>query len=85
MTPNRHFNSYKEGQDLEFLRAYCMEHGERRVMERDETLKEAGAPVQWVAYVERGCFKYIVHNDKEGKDYCPVFSFEGELVVNYPT
>ena len=38
MTPNKHFNSYKEGLDLEFLRAYCMEHGERRVMERGEML-----------------------------------------------
>ena len=27
MTPNKHYNSYKEGLDLEFLRDYCMEHG----------------------------------------------------------
>ena len=40
--PNKHFNTYKEGQDLEFLREYCMEHGEQRVMERGETLEEAG-------------------------------------------
>ncbi len=39
MTPNKHFNTYKEGLDLEFLREYCMEHGERRVMERGETLE----------------------------------------------
>jgi len=44
-----------------------MEHGERRVMERGETLEEAGEPAQWVAYVERGCFKYMVHNDEEGR------------------
>ncbi len=56
---NKHFNTYKEGLDLEFLRAYCMEHGERRVMERGETLEEAGEPAQWVAFVERGCFKYM--------------------------
>ena len=47
--PNKHFNTYKEGLDLEFLREYCMEHGERRVMERGETLEEAGEPTQWVA------------------------------------
>ena len=41
---NKHFNTYKEGLDLEFLREYCMEHGERRVMERGETLEEAGEP-----------------------------------------
>ena len=42
MTQQKQFNSYKEGLDLEFLRVYCMEHGERRVMERGETLEEAG-------------------------------------------
>ena len=24
---NKHFNTYKEGLDLEFLWEYCMEHG----------------------------------------------------------
>ena len=61
-----------------------MEHGERRVMERGETLEEAGEPAQWVAYVERGCFKYMVHNDEEGKDYCTGFAFEGEFVSDFP-
>ena len=82
--PNKQFNSYKEGLDLEFLRAYCMEKGERRVMERGETLEEAGEPAQWVAFVERGCFKYMVHNDEEGKDYCTGFAFEGEFVADFP-
>jgi hypothetical protein len=27
MTMNKHFNSYKEGLDLEFLRKFSMEHG----------------------------------------------------------
>ena len=81
---NEHFNSYKKGLDLEFLRKHCMEHGERRVMERGETLEEAGEPSRWVAYVEQGCFKYMVHNDEEGKDYCTGFAFEGEFVADYP-
>lgn len=69
--PNKHFNTYKEGLDLEFLREYCMEHGERRTFLRGETLEEAGEPAQWVAFVERGCFKYMVHNDEEGiVSYC---------------
>ena len=41
MTPNKQFNTYKEGLDLEFLREYCMEHGERRTFLRGETLEEA--------------------------------------------
>jgi CRP-like cAMP-binding protein len=64
---NKQFNTYKEGLDLEFLREYCMEHGERRTFLRGETLEEAGEPAQWVAFVERGCFKYMVHNDEEGR------------------
>ena len=64
---NKHFNTYKEGLDLEFMREYCMEHGERRTFERGETQEEAGEPAQWVAYVERGCFKYMVHNDEDGR------------------
>ena len=81
---NKHFNTYKEGLDLEFLREYCMEHGERRSFLRGETLEEAGEPAQWVAFVERGCFKYMVHNDEEGKDYCMGFAFESEFASDFP-
>ena len=79
MKQNKHFNSYKEGLDLEVLRRYCEEHGEERMFERGETLEDVGEPAQWVAFVERGCFKYMVHrsatketlgsskNDEEGR------------------
>ena len=53
-------------------------------MERGETLEEAGEPAQWVAFVERGSFKYMVHNDEEGKNYCTGFAFEGEFVADFP-
>ena len=81
---NKHFNTYKEGLDLEVLRQYCMEHGEVRTFLRGETLEDVGEPAQWVAFVERGCFKYMVHNDEEGKDYCTGFAFEGEFVADFP-
>ena len=84
MEQNKQFNTYKEGLDLEVLRRYCVEQGERRVMERGETLEDVGEPAQWVAFVERGCFKYMVHNDEEGKDYCTGFAFEGEFVADFP-
>ena len=82
---NKHFNTYKEGLDLEFLREYCMKHGERRSFLRGETLEEAGKPAQWVAYVERECFKYMAHrsalmtfslskNDEEDKNYYTGFA-----------
>ena len=78
------FNLYKDGLDLEFLRHYCMEHGEERLLKRGEIFEDAGKPSQYVAYVERGCFKYMVNNEEEGKDYCTGFAFEGEFVADYP-
>ena len=80
----KHFNSYKEGLDLEFLRQYCLEHGEVKMMEQGEALEKAGEPARWIAYVEQGFFKYMVHNDKANKDCCTGFAFEGELVADYP-
>ena len=35
---DKQFNTYKEGLDLEFLREYCMEHEERRMIECGEML-----------------------------------------------
>ena len=43
---HKHFNSYKEGLDLEFLRDYCIEHGETRLMKRGEVFEKAGRFVQ---------------------------------------
>jgi len=80
----KHFNSYKEGLDLEALQRYCMMHGEERTFERGETLEDVGEPAQWAAFVEQGCFKYMVHNDEDGKDYCTGFAFEGEFVADFP-
>lgn len=81
---NKHFNFYKDGLNLEFLRVFCMEHGNTRIMKRGDIFEEAGNPSQYVAYVERGHFKYMVHNNEDGKDYCTGFAFEGEFVANYP-
>ena len=78
------FNLYKDGLDLEFLRLYCVEHGEERLLKRGEIFEDAGKPSQYVAYVERGCFKYMVNNEEEGKNYCTGFAFEGEFVADYP-
>ena len=71
---NKDFNTYKEGLDLEVLRQYCMEHGEVRTFLRGETLEEAGEPAQWVAYVERGCFKYMVHRSATKPSTCSTSS-----------
>lgn len=69
---------------MDSLRLYCVEHGEERLLKRGEIFEDAGKPSQYVAYVERGCFKYMVNNEEEGKDYCTGFAFEGEFVADYP-
>lgn len=48
--PNKHFNTYKEGLNLEFLRKYCMEYGEVRTFLRGDTLEEMGKPPQLMAF-----------------------------------
>ena len=53
------FNSYQDGLDLELLRRYCMEQGEVRLLKRGEIFEDADKPSKYVAYVERGCFKYM--------------------------
>ena len=78
------FNLYKDGLDLDSLRLYCMKHGEERLLKRGEIFEDAGNQSKYVAYVERGCFKYMVNNQEEGKDYCTGFAFEGEFVADYP-
>ena len=82
MTHN--FNSYIRGLDLEFLKTYCMEKGKLLSLSRGEILEDVGKPAQWVAYVVKGCFKYIVRNEVEAKDYITGFVFEREFVADYP-
>ena len=78
------FNLYKDGLDLNFCVFTGVEHGEERLLKRGEIFEDADKPSQYVAYVERGCFKYMVNNEEEGKDYCTGFAFEGEFVADYP-
>ena len=37
-----HFNTYKEKLNLEFLRQYCLEHGEVKTFEQGEALEKKG-------------------------------------------
>jgi hypothetical protein len=42
MTPNKHFNTYKEGLDQKFQREYCMERG--KTLEDVSELSGLGKP-----------------------------------------
>ena len=79
-----HFNSYKQGLDLQFLKELCLSRGTVRQMQKGDFLEDIGQPSRWIGFITKGCLKYIVHNDAEGKDYITGFAFEGELVGDYP-
>ena len=70
----------KNSIDIEALSEFCEREGKEVTYRKGDQLEREGEPAQWVAFVERGCFKYMVHNDEEGKDYCTGFAFESEPV-----
>ena len=61
-----HFNTYKEELNLEFLRQFCLEHGEVKTFEQGEALEKVGEASRWIAYVEGGYFKYMVNKASGG-------------------
>ena len=80
-----HFNTYKEELNLEFLRQFCLEHGEAKTFKQGEALEKVGEASRWIAYVESGYFKYMVNKASGGgKSVCTGFAFKGEFVANYP-
>lgn len=84
MIQKQQFNTYKNEVDLNFLREYCIEHGEKRTMKRGETLENAGEPAKYVAYIKHGFFKYSVRNEESGEYFCGGFVFEDEFVADFP-
>ena len=81
---DKDFNTYKDGLDLEILQRYCMEHGTEKTFQRGEALESEGHQSYWLGFIVQGCFKYIVHNDVEQKDYITGFAFTGEFVGDFP-
>ena len=71
--------------DLETLREFCKREGETVIYRKGDQLEHEGDPAQWLAYVERGCFKYVTHGISDDREHITWFSFEGEFVVDYPT
>lgn len=77
-------NSYRKEIDLYPLQRYCLSNRKELSMPRGATFQQSGAPSRHIAYIEKGCFKYTVHNHADGKDYITGFAFEGEFVADYP-
>ena len=69
---------------MERLRLFFGQEGEAVTFCKGERLECEGEPSKWIAYVERGCFKYVKRGISDCKPHITWFSFEGELVADYP-
>ena len=69
--------------DLQRLHDFCEQEGERVTYRKGDQLEREGDPARWLAFVERGCFKYVTHGISDDKAHITWFSFEGEFVVDY--
>ena len=78
------FNSYIEGLDLTPLADYCVNHGRLTQYAKGDYFIKTGERSRYVGFVEKGYFKYLVHNPFEQKDYISGFAFEREFVGDYP-
>lgn len=77
-------NSYQVGVNLDFLRQYCISNGKMQILRRGDIFQQISNPSHNIGYIEKGCFKYIVHNYAEKKDHITGFAFENEFVADYP-
>ena len=53
------YNTSTLESELARLREYCEQKGEVIDYRKGEQLEREGDPARWLAYVERGCFKYV--------------------------
>ena len=78
------FNSYTIGLDLVSFKEYCKNHGKRLKFSRGDMFEIAGAQANTMGFVANGCFKYMVRNETDGKDYITGFAFDDEFVGDFP-
>ena len=75
----------KNKMDLRVLRKFCEHEGEKVEYRKGDAFEHEGEPARWLAYVSKGCFKYVTRGYRDGKEHFTWFSLEGEFVVDYPT
>lgn len=78
------FNTYTIGLDLSFLKDYCTHHGRLAHYSKGDYFVKTGETSRFIGYVDKGCFKYIVRNVAERKDFITGFAFDNEFVGDYP-
>ena len=79
------FNTSTLRTELARLREYCEREGEAVMFNKGDQMEHEGDLARWLAFVERGCFKYVIRGLSDDKAHITWFSFEGEFVVDYPT
>lgn len=82
LSPNLR-NSYCGRLDLEPLRDFCREYGERIELPRRTSFQRAGERDMRIAYIERGGVCYLGAAD-DGRRRIVGFGFEGGFAVDWP-
>ena len=80
----QHYNTPPHNIDLQQLYDYCEQHGEVACYEKGEQMEQEGEQPKWFAFVQKGYFKYMVRGMSDGCDHIAWFSFEDEVVGDYP-
>ena len=82
-TMEEKYQSTEHSIDRGRLHEFIRQHGEAVDYQRGERLETEGEPARWLAFVERGQFKYVEHDD-DGRGHSTWFSLTGEFVGAYP-
>ena len=69
--------------DLQRLREFCEQVGKVATYHKGEQFEREGDPARWLGFVTEGCFKYVQHGT-DNKEHITWFSFEDEIVCDYP-
>ena len=69
--------------DLQRLREFCEQEGKVATYHKGEQFEREGDPARWLGFVTEGCFKYVQYGT-DNKEHITWFSFEDEIVCDYP-
>ena len=79
------FKKTDNGIALRALREFCRKEGEAVAYRKGEQFEREGDPARWFGFVTEGCFKYVTYGISDDREHITWFSFEGEIVADYPT
>ena len=74
----------KNSIDIEALREFCEREGKEVTYRKGEQFEREGDPARWFGFVTEGCFKYVTYGISDNREHITWFSFEGEIVTDYP-